>query len=348
MKTEILKTTKENINIAASSIKKGELVGMPTETVYGLAANALNPDSVKNIYSVKGRPSNNPLIVHIADFNELDRICYINDDALKLAKAFWPGPLTILQYKKDIIPDAVTGSLNTVAIRMPSNKIARDLISMSGLPIAAPSANKSGRPSPTLPEHVYNDFNGLIPYIIDGGQCEIGLESTVINVASKPYTVLRPGKISIEEIRQILPDVMLSNNILHEPSPDTVPESPGMMYKHYAPNAKLILVSGDRFNVAKKINELYNKSLIENSRTKILCFDENSYLYPDKSFIKIGSSEHLEELAHKLFALLRSLDEMGIETVYSEVADLGGIGLAIMNRMIRAAAFNIIDVNKIK
>ena len=243
MKTEILKPTKENIKIAASSIKKGELVGMPTETVYGLAANALNPDSVKNIYSVKGRPSNNPLIVHIADFNELDKICYINDDAIRLAKVFWPGPLTILQYKKDIIPDAVTGSLNTVAIRMPSNKIARDLISMSGLPIAAPSANKSGRPSPTLPEHVYKDFNGLIPYIIDGGQCEIGLESTVINVASKPYTVLRPGKISIEEIRQILPDVMLSNNILHEPSPDTVPESPGMMYKHYALNGIVKIIS---------------------------------------------------------------------------------------------------------
>lgn len=346
MKTKILNPTQSNIDIAAQAIKNGELVGMPTETVYGLAANALDPNSVKKIYSAKGRPSNNPLIVHIADFKEMEKLCYLNDDAKLLAEAFWPGPLTILQYKKDIIPNLVTGMLDTVAIRMPSNNVAIKLITACGLPIAAPSANKSGRPSPTTAEHVYHDFNGLIPYIIDAGQCEIGLESTVINLAKKPYSILRPGKISIEEIRKVLPDVILSENILHEPDPNTTPESPGMMYKHYAPKAKLVLVSGSRLNVSKKINELFHNSESEGLKTKIFCFEDNAELYDSDSVIKIGSSQHLEELAHRLFSLLRSIDDIGVNIVYSEVADLSGIGLAIMNRMIRAAAFNIIDADK--
>lgn len=345
MKTKILEPSYENIQIAAEAIIEGELVGMPTETVYGLAANALNPNVVSKIYNTKGRPSNNPLIVHIAQIEEFEKLCYLNKDALKLAEHFWPGPLTILQYKKNIIPDIVTGNLDTVAIRMPSNIIAQSLINISGLPIAAPSANKSGRPSPTLAKHVYDDFNGLIPYIIDGRQCEIGLESTVINVAKEPYTILRPGKISIEQIREVLPNVSLSDFILHEPKKDTIPESPGMMYKHYAPKAKLTLISGDENRVAQKCIELYQKSESENINSKILCFDEHDYLYPKNSYIRIGSKNHLEELAHRLFALLRNLDDQNIECVYSEVADLDGIGLAIMNRMIRAAAFNIINLN---
>lgn len=345
MKTNILKPNAINIKKAATAIKDGFLVGMPTETVYGLAANALNPRSVSHIYTVKGRPSNNPLIVHVADTDFLETLCYLSDDALKLAKAFWPGPLTILQYKKDIIPYAVTGGLSTVAIRVPSNEVARKLIKECGLPIAAPSANISGKPSPTSAQHVFDDFNFSIPYILDDGTCDIGLESTVISLIKKPYTILRPGKISIEQIKTIFPDVQLSQHILQEPSSNTKPESPGMMYKHYAPKATLTLVSGNNINVAKKCIELYNNSISLGNKSKIFCFDENTTLYPEGCYIAIGSKNHLEDLAHRLFSLLRNLDEMQVDTVYSEVADLNGIGLAIMNRMIRAAAFNIIKVD---
>ncbi len=344
MDTQILQATQENIRIAGNALKNGLLVGLPTETVYGLAANALNPNAVANIFIAKGRPSNNPLIVHIADLEDLEKYCYVNEDALKIANAFWPGPLTILLPKKSMIPDVVNAGLDTVAIRMPSSIVARDIIRASGCPIAAPSANISGKPSPTTALHVYHDFAGKIPYIVDGGDAHVGLESTVLHMAKKPYTILRPGGITLEQIQSIFPETIVSDKIFAPVQRGEVAESPGMMYKHYAPNAKLILLKGSAHNIAKYYT--MQKQIENNSSVKIICFEENANLYPENERIILGKESNLSQSAQNLFAVLRALDEQDVQTVFCETSSIQGIGMAIMNRLLRAAAFCIVDTDE--
>lgn len=345
MNTQILLPTKENIEIAARELNSGEVIGIPTETVYGLAANALNPNAIRKIYSIKGRPNNNPLIVHVSCVEEVYELAYVSSDAQKIIDYFWPGPLTILLKKKNIIPHSVTAGLDTVAIRLPAHPITRSIIAQAHCPLAAPSANISGKPSPTEALHVFDDFNGKIPYIIDGGSCKIGLESTVLDLSKVPYTILRPGGVTLESIQKIFPSVELSQHLFKPITENSVAESPGMLYKHYAPEAEVVLLDGQIENIALYIREAYFCSQKTNKKIKILCFEEHYDYFPKDIRINIGSYHHREKFAERLFRLLRALDKMHVDTIYSEVTSLDGIGMAIMNRLIRAASFRIVNTD---
>lgn len=327
---------------AGELIRSGELVAFPTETVYGLGANAYLAESARKVYAAKGRPSDNPLIVHVNDSADASLFAETNETYKKLAKRFMPGPLTVILPKKDVIPDEVTGGLRTVAVRCPSNPIARELIRRSGVPIAAPSANLSGKPSPTCAEHVMQDMDGRIAMVIDGGECEIGLESTVIAVSGNSANVLRPGAVTPDMLRSAGIAVTVDEAVTDPAKAGSAPQSPGMKYKHYAPKAKTVIFSGAPEHVVSAICRRYDEQTAKGERVAILGLDEHRY--GDRTFISLGSEKRPQEAAARLFAALRELDERGDTVALCEAVDTAGIGLAVMNRMGRAAAFDIEQV----
>lgn len=340
MKTEILPSDAEGIRRAAEAIRRGEVVGMPTETVYGLAANALNPEAVQKIFAAKGRPADNPLIVHIADMNGLNQIAReIPAAAEQLMQAYWPGPMTLILPRKACVPDIVTAGLDTVGIRMPSSAPARALIAASGCPIAAPSANTSGKPSPTTAMHVYHDMNGKIPIIVDGGPCQVGLESTVIDVTGERPVILRPGGITAEMIESVTHCVEIDKHVLSPLSEGETVKSPGMKYKHYAPEARITIFEGEAERVHERICSAYDEAMRQGERAAILAFDEHAF--GNRRVFSLGSAVHQDQAASKLFGVLRELDEQKLTAVFSEAASVEGIGLAVMNRLGRAAGFHI-------
>lgn len=323
---------------AAQIIKDGGLVGMPTETVYGLAANALNGKAVAKIFAVKGRPMDNPLIVHISDFNQLYKLVKeVPDAAKKLSEKYWPGPMTIILPKADIIPDEVSAGLNTVAVRFPSHPAARALIEAAGLPLAAPSANLSGHPSPTTAEHVMNDLNGKIEAVLDGGACGVGVESTVITLATNPPRLLRPGGITLEQLRAVLGEVELDDAVLNPLAGGACAASPGMKYKHYSPRANVIIVDSD----FKKYKDYVNHH--NTPGTAALCYngEDTDLTVPTVCY---GSENDYNELAHLLFDALRKLDDINAKTVYARCPEPKGVGLAVYNRLIRAAGFEVLHL----
>lgn len=343
METQILKADDHAISLAADLLRKGSLVSFPTETVYGLGADATDKHAVLSIFAAKGRPADNPLIVHIHDRSQLKEICSVPASAFPLMDAFWPGPLTILFDKSPAVPDEVTAGLPTVAVRMPSHPVALALLRQCGLPVAAPSANSSGRPSPTLASHVYEDLKGKIPLILDGGPCKVGLESTVLDLGRDDPTILRPGGVTKEMLESVLHrKVCLAGSILRPLGENEKALSPGMKYKHYAPAATVILVDGPEKAVLAKLRELYEKESMSGRKSCVLCFSEHMHLLQDCSPHDIGSMKHTEETAHRLFSTLRRLDEEGMECVFSEVVPPEGVGLAVMNRLGRAAAFRTV------
>ncbi len=347
MQTEIIRIERKNINIqaiqkAGSILKSGGLVAFPTETVYGLGADALNTEAAEKIYTAKGRPSDNPLIIHIADMGYLNKIVKcVPDAAKKLADAFWPGPLTMILNKSDCVPYGTTGGLDTVAVRMPSDEIAQELIRRGGGYVAAPSANISGRPSPTTAQHVYDDMNGRIPLILDGGAVEIGLESTIVDLTADVPVILRPGYISLEMVQAILGRAEIDRGLIADDS-GIRPKAPGMKYRHYAPKAELKIVEGPIDRVISYINQRADGS----RRIGIICTEETRERYPHGDIKSIGSRKNELSIANHLFEVLREFDEDGVEAIYSESFEALGLGQAIMNRLLKAAGHQRIDVSE--
>lgn len=336
METKLFGTSEYDIAEAGKMIAEGKLVAFPTETVYGLGANALNEEAVRNIYLAKGRPSDNPLIVHIAEKEDIvPLVKEVTPKAKALIDAFFPAPLTIILNKSDKVGKVVSGGLDTVAVRMPKNEIARKLIKASGCPIAAPSANTSGLPSPTRVKYVIDDMMGKIDGIIDGGDCEFGVESTVITLATDVPTLLRPGAVTKEMIEAVIGEITVAPAVLEGMKNDEVAASPGMKYKHYAPKAKVVIVNADK----KKYEEFVNAQ----KGAFALCFDDDEVTIPKVTF---GRENDDLSQAKELFDALRELDEMGAKKVYARIPHKDGVGMAVYNRLIRAAAFDIIDLTK--
>lgn len=327
------------IEEAAVIIKKGGLVAIPTETVYGLAGSALIAGSAEKIYAAKGRPSDNPLIVHIARPQDADRIAYPTDLYYRLAEKFMPGPLTVILKKKDIIPDSVTAGLDSVAVRCPSNPVAHRLIEVSGHPIAAPSANRSGIPSPTKAEHVMEDMNGRIDMVIDGGECEIGLESTVVKIDGNSCVILRPGAITLEMLETVCERVSVAEAVIDPSVAEKIkPESPGMKYKHYSPNAEVILIDTDDDGFFS-----YVRSNAE-GRYGILVSNEEAGIISGGVMLLTGRKGDAREFSRRFFSLLRKADEMNLEKVYAKLPPAEGEYLAVYNRIIRAAGCKVIKI----
>lgn len=344
IKTIISNIDKNNIDEAeikkqAELLKEGNTVIFPTETVYGLGANALDENAVKKIYEAKGRPSDNPLIVHISSKEEVYKLANdISDKAKVLMSKFWPGPLTMIFKKKDIVPQRTSGGLDTVAIRMPSHKIARELIKQAGIPIAAPSANISGRPSPTKGEHVCAEMNGRVSGIVVGGDCNFGLESTVIDMTMDIPMILRPGSVTKEqlevEIGQVLIDPSLENkeDVLKA-------KAPGMKYTHYSPNGDVYIVTGKEDLVIKKINNLIEENNKKDIKSGVMCLSKNKDKY-EGEVIELGNT--LEEVASNLFNVLIEMDNRKIDIIYTEAFPNDGVGRAIMNRLMKSAGYKFI------
>ncbi len=331
--------------MAAAAIRSGDVVAFPTETVYGLGADALNPDAVAKIFKAKGRPQNNPLIIHIHDVSEMEKYAYPTELAYKLAEAFWPGPFTMILPKKECIPNAVSAGLDTVAIRLPSDPVARKLIKLSGTAIAAPSANISGSPSPTRAGHVLHDYQGTdkIAGIIDGGPCEFGVESTVLSLTENPPMLLRPGSITPEEIMRYIPDLTLSEAVKNKLPDGAKAESPGMLHRHYAPIAETEGVKGSSVRAAVYINENIINS---GKKCGVMCFDGEEKLYLSSAIVMSYGKESVpEDRAAKMFDVLRQLDLLGLEKIFVRIEDDGGVGLAVFNRLLRACEFNITDAD---
>lgn len=325
---------------AGEIIARGGLVAFPTETVYGLGADALNPEAVKDIFLAKGRPQDNPLIVHIASREQLEEVVgEIPEAAEALMEAFWPGPLTILFAKSDAVPYETTAGLETVAVRMPNHPMAQKLIERSGRPIAAPSANTSGRPSPTRAEHVIEDLDGKVDAILDGGATGVGLESTVIDVSGGAPVILRPGGVTIEQLWEVLPAVEYDVALKDE---SVVPRSPGQKYRHYSPKAKLELYSGEEEKVVEAVRARASELESDGYRVGILTVDEHMDRY--KSFAKrsMGRKSDLEDIARNLFDSLRAFDSLDIDVIVGEGIEETGIGKAIMNRLYKAAGGNVV------
>lgn len=332
------------IEEAGRIIRKGGLVAFPTETVYGLGGDALNPESSKKIYAAKGRPSDNPLIVHIADKKDLYRIVRkVPEKAKKLMEAFWPGPLTMIFYKNELVPQATTGGLDTVAVRMPSDRIAAAFIRAAGGFVAAPSANVSGRPSTTTAAHVEEDLSGRIEMILDGGQAVIGLESTIVDMSVEPPVILRPGAVTEEMMEAVIGPLEVDKAII-APDSGVKPKAPGMKYRHYAPRADLAVVEGSTEAVIAAINQLAEEAEAEGKRVGIIATDETKDRYPKGLVLSLGARKHEEEIAQHLFEVLRDFDETDVDCIYSEAFDEASIGPAIMNRLLKAAGHKVIQV----
>ena len=340
MRTQLLKADESSLKLAAELLKDGQVVGIPTETVYGLGADALNETAVRAIFAAKERPADNPLIVHVADFAELEPLCHVNDMARKLNEAFWPGPLTMILPKKDIVPTVVTAGLESVAIRMPAHPVAQRIIRLSGCPIAAPSANRSGRPSPTQAQHVFEDMDGRIPLIIDGGDSDVGVESTVVSLTGDTAVVLRPGGITPEMIAAVLGECEVADSVMRPLREAAEAPSPGMKHKHYAPKAPMTLYAGEKSAVAQHICAEYDA--LNAGEALILAARDHLTLYGDRQTFDLGPDA--ASAAHTLFAALRHADHLGVKRVFSEAYPEEGVGLALMNRMARAAGFDIVKV----
>lgn len=337
---------KEVIKRAGDILKNGGLVAFPTETVYGLGGDALNPESSKKIYAAKGRPSDNPLIVHVTNMEALEKIVKsVPEDAKKLAARYWPGPLTMIFEKNDLVPLETTGGLNTVAVRMPSNKIARALIDAEGGYIAAPSANLSGRPSPTVAKYVIEDMNGRIEMILDGGASDVGLESTIVDFSEGKPMILRPGYITQEMLEDALKEEVVWDRAIIDADCKTAPKAPGMKYRHYAPKGDLVIVEGSREAVIKKINELSKEAMDAGEKVGIIATEETKQFYKADIVKCVGRKNHEEETAHHLFRILREFDEEKATKMYSESFAEDGVGAAVMNRLIKAAGHTVIKAD---
>ncbi len=324
--------------VAAKILKNGGLVALPTETVYGLGANGLDENAVAKIFIAKGRPQDNPLILHVAAPEQMEDICHdIPEAAYRLAGAFWPGPLTMVLPAKDIVPKGTTAGLSTVAVRCPDSDLTREIIRISGVPIAAPSANLSGTPSTTTAQHVLHDHNGKIDAIVDGGACRVGVESTIVDMTEQPPRLLRPGGITPEQLVEVLGDLTVDKAVTAQIDKDEVVKAPGMKYRHYAPKAPVVIVSGSREAAARYIQRHYEKG------QRVLCFREELALYRDCDPLSYGSEADPDTLSAGLFDALRQLDDPAVTKVYARCPEGGGIAYAVQNRLKKAAAFQIID-----
>lgn len=341
MKTIVLDPIADTTAIkrAAALLLAGEIVGMPTETVYGLAANALNETAVKKIFEAKGRPQDNPLIVHIADVSALAQVSAdVPDAARRLAAAYWPGPLTMVLPRAAGIPDTVTAGLSTVGVRLPAHPLARALIRQAGVPIAAPSANRSGRPSTTTTAHVLADMDGRIPAILEGGPCQVGVESTIVSLTGEKPRLLRPGGISLEQLRAVLGEVEIDRALREQIGDDERVSAPGMKYRHYAPKAPVTVVCGD-----PELTAAYIQKHLTNE-TGVLCFTEFAYLFEMHEMRTMGTASDPITQARRIFDALRSFDETGVQEIYTQCPDDEGLGLAVANRLKKAAGFQVVTV----
>ncbi len=343
MQTKLAVPDDTAIAEAARLLQDGQVIAFPTETVYGLGANALDANAVGRIFAAKGRPSDNPLIVHVARRGDIFPLIEgdIPESAQKLMDAYWPGPMTIILRKNPALPYAVTAGLDTVGIRMPSHPVAQRLILKAQLPIAAPSANLSGRPSPTSARHVFEDMDGRIPLILDGGNCDVGLESTVIDCTTYPPRVLRPGCVTPEMIAHAAGGVHVDESTLRPLMEGEIARSPGMKYKHYAPKGGVTIVRGEEKAVARTICTLYDEALQQGKTPYILSLRPHLPLYGGRNTFDLGLDA--KDMANTLFAALRRMDAIGADAIFSEAVDEDGVGLAVMNRLDRAASFHIID-----
>ncbi|MEG2207911.1 MAG: L-threonylcarbamoyladenylate synthase [Clostridia bacterium] len=345
MQTFLLQPTEENIARAAAALRAGELVGLPTETVYGLGANALDEAAVRAIFAAKGRPADNPLIVHVPNAAAAEPLCYISTQAHALMRAFCPGPLTLLMPKKPCIPEIVNAGLPSVAVRIPSHPVAQKLLRACGVPVAAPSANTSGKPSPTTAAHVLNDLAGKLEIILDGGPCTVGLESTVVDMTAEIPTVLRPGGITPAMLLTVLNEVRVADSVLRPLREGERALSPGMRYRHYAPGGQLTLVRGTQENVAWLCRRMYQQAVADGKAARVLAFEEHLPAYAGLEALSIGRLNEPETVARELFAVLREMDAEQVQVLTCEVLPPEGIGLAIMNRLSRAAAFHVADAD---
>ncbi|MFA9464816.1 MAG: L-threonylcarbamoyladenylate synthase [Velocimicrobium sp.] len=349
MNTKIIKIdeydfSQNELCLAAEILQKGGLVAFPTETVYGLGGDGMKEDAAKKIYEAKGRPSDNPLIIHISDLEMLDKLAKtIPETGKKLAEKFWPGPLTMIFNKKEAVPYGTTGGLDTVAVRMPSHPIARALIRISGVCIAAPSANTSGRPSPTKASHVRDDLDGKIDMIIDGGTVGIGIESTIVDLTSDIPTILRPGFITKKMLEDVVGEVEVDKAILTMTAdPNLIPKAPGMKYKHYAPKGALIILEGNTNAVIKEINKRVKCKLLEGKKVGVITSSETQDAY-DAGVIKvIGARGNEITIAQSLYSILRDFDDLGVDFIYSESFFSDDLGQAIMNRLLKAAGYQVV------
>jgi len=351
MNTKIIKLDTDrfatsDLDEAAEVLRKGGLVAFPTETVYGLGANAMDKEASKKIYAAKGRPSDNPLIVHIAHKEDIEVLAKeVSKMAFRLAEVFWPGPLTIILKKKEYVPKETTGGLDTVAIRLPANPIARELISRSGVYVAAPSANISGKPSPTKAEHVIKDLTGKIDIIIDGGKATLGLESTIVDLSEENPMILRPGCITKEMLENVIGSIEYDPAILNgAPSQDIKPKAPGMKYRHYAPEGSLTIYSGEIQAVIEAINKAAKEKCDKGFKVGIISTEETKELYPYGIVKTVGSRKDEASIAAGLYAILREFDELHTEYIYTESFAENRFGQAIMNRLLKAAGYQLIHV----
>ncbi|MDD2573834.1 MAG: L-threonylcarbamoyladenylate synthase [Firmicutes bacterium] len=334
----------QQLQKAGALIRDGGLVAFPTETVYGLGANGLDAYAVKRIYGAKGRPSDNPLILHISSAEELDRlVAGVPQTAVKLMDRFWPGPLTLILKKSSLVPEAVTAGLETVAIRMPSHPVAMSLIKYAGVPVAAPSANISGKPSPTRAAHVIRDLLGRVDMIIDGGDVAVGLESTVAEVIDGGVVILRPGGITPEQIREVVGDVALDPAIEGDILTG-IPKAPGMKYAHYSPEADVIIIEGPPQRVVAAIDRMAKELEGRGKRVGIMATEQTGALYRHGRVISVGDREEPSTIAAGLFAALREFDALGVDVILAEGIEQKGVGLAVMNRLLKAAAYHVIKV----
>ena len=346
MKTEIFEITdpkvqEDQICAAAAILRRGGLVGIPTETVYGLGANGLNEDAVRSIFEAKGRPQDNPLILHIPHADWLERFCLdIPPAAYALAQRFWPGPLTMILRRRDNVPDVTTGGLNTVGMRCPDHPVTLAIIAAAGIPIAAPSGNISGRPSPTCARHMIEDMDGRIDGIVDGGACGVGVESTIIDLTVTPPRLLRPGGLALEQLQEVLGEIAVDKAVTAPLAPGEKPRAPGMKYRHYAPKAPVIVVTGDGDQTAGYIRDHAD------AETGVICFEEYRSLFDGCIVQSIGSMSDKAEQARRIFDALRAFDDTDAKTIYAQCPGSEGLGLAIANRLKKAAGFQVIELKE--
>ncbi len=339
MKTLLLSASApETPAVAANLIKSGGLVALPTETVYGLGANGLDPEAVAKIFIAKGRPGDNPLILHVTGPEQLPLFCHdIPENAWRLAERFWPGPLTMVLPANDCVPKRTTGGLSTVAIRCPKTEVTREIIRLAGVPIAAPSANLSGKPSTTTAQHVLHDHDGKIDAIVDGGPCAVGVESTIVDLTENPPRLLRPGGVTPEQLQAVLGDLVIDRAVTAQIDRDAVVKAPGMKYRHYAPQEPVVIVSGSREKAARYIRAHFQRG------DRVLCFEEELPLYEGCDPLAYGREEDVNTLSAGLFSALRILDDPSVHKVYARCPQGGGVAYAVQNRLKKAAAFHIVD-----
>lgn len=339
LKVENIEKDYNKIVEAAEFIKKGEIVAIPTETVYGLAGSIFNDEAIRKIFIAKGRPQDNPLIAHVCSIEQVSDICEeFPEEAKKLANKFWPGPLTMILKRKKNVPDVVTAGLDTVAVRFPSHPIANAIIKEAGMPLVAPSANLSGRPSTTSAKHCINDLNSRVPLIIDGGDCEFGLESTIIDASVEPMVLLRPGAISIEDIVEVIPNLIYEGKTLNINEKE-IPKAPGMKYRHYAPKAPLTLVVGEPSKTAEWI--------VKNSKEDdgVICFEEYLNIFNGNNYVlNFGSYSNLKSNANRLFRILREFDEVDVKRIFIQCPMNEGVGKSLINRLEKASGGNIVAI----